>query len=250
MNKRNIALIMLILVFMSMYLGFSQTRNKSIGRINFILGDKQDIKVHHPGFRNWLRARLYSPVYDGDRLKTLSESRCEIKMNQKGVIRIGENADFTLKPASPGRKSSSVLRKGRLWASLKGLFNRRRFQIRTPTAVCSVRGTIYRIDADSSTKVLVYDGSVDVGPLSFADDDSTKQQLQQQQPLLRKPTQIPGPSQVPGPFEVSLEDWVRIVAGQQIEVRADGKYHKSKIDNNVDADDEWVKWNKTRDKVE
>jgi len=248
MNKKSIIVFVLIVIFTSIFLGFSQTRNKSIGRINFILGDKQDIRVHHPGFRNWLSARLYSPVYDGDRLKTLSESRCEIKMNQKGVIRIGENADFTLKPAAPGKKSSSVLRKGRLWASIKGLFNRRRFQIRTPTAVCSVRGTIYRIDADSSTKVAVYDGSVDVGPLSFAEDSSTKPQ--QQQSIVRKPTQVPGPTQIPGPFEVSLEDWVRIVAGQQIEVRADGKYHKSKIDKNVDAEDEWVKWNKSRDKVE
>ncbi len=250
MKKKNIIIVILIVIFTSIFLGFSQTRNKSIGRINFILGNKQDIKVHHPGFRNWLGARLYSPVYDGDRLKTLSESRCEIKMNQKGTIRIGENADFTLKPAAPGKKSSSVLRKGRLWASIKGLFNKRRFQIRTPTAVCSVRGTIYRIDADSSTKVLVYDGSVDVGPLSFAEDDSTQQKPRQQQQPLRKPTQISGPTQVPGPFEVSLEDWVRIVAGQQIEVRADGKYHKSKINNNVDAEDEWVKWNKSRDRVE
>jgi len=212
-----------------------------------MLGDKQDIKVHHPGYTSWLNARLFSPIYNGDRLKTLSESRCEIKLNKKGVIRIGENADFTLKPAAPGRTSNSVLRKGRLWASIKGLFNRKRFQIRTPTAVCSVRGTIYRIDADSSTKVLVYDGAVDVGPLSFANEDSAR--LQQQQPKIQKPFEIPGPTQVPGPFEVSLEEWVRIVAGQQIEVRADGKYYKSKIDENVDADDAWVKWNKQRDEM-
>ena len=170
-------------------------------------------------------------------------------MKGKGVIRIGENADFTLNPPAPGKKSTSVLRKGRFWASIKGLFHRRRFQIRTPTAVCSVRGTIYRIDADSSTKVLVYDGSVDVGPLSFAEDDSTQKQPSQQQSQVRKPIQVPGPTQVPGPFEVSLEDWVQIVAGQQIEVRADGKYYKTDIDKNVDLDDEWVKWNKQRDEL-
>lgn len=248
MNRKHIGIIVLIVMFTSLLVGFSQRNTKPVGRINFILGDKQDVKVHHPGFRNWLSPRLYSPVYDGDRLQTQSESRCEIKMKEKGTIRIGENADFTLKPPEPGKKRSSILRKGRLWASVKGLFSRSRFQIRTPTAVCSVRGTIYRIDTDSSTKVLVYDGSVDVGPLSFAYDDSTSAQ-RQQQPGVRKPVQVPGPTQVPGPFEVSLEDWVQIVAGQQIEVRADGKYHKTEIDKNVDADDEWVKWNKQRDEI-
>ena len=248
MKTKSIGKIILILSFAFIILGFSQTKNKSIGRINFILGNKQDVNVHHPGFRNWLNARLYSPVYNGDRLTTLTESRCEIKLNEKGTIRIGENADFTLRPAAPGKKSSSILRKGRLWASITGLFNRKRFQIRTPTAVCSVRGTIYRIDADSSTKVLVYNGSVDVGPLSFADDDSTNQQMQQ--PKIQKPFEVPGPTQVPGPFEVSLDQWVRIVAGQQIEVRADGKYYNSKINENVDSEDAWVKWNKERDQVE
>jgi hypothetical protein len=49
---------------------------------------------------------------------------------------------------------------------------------------------------------------------------------------------------------VSLDQWVRIVAGQQIEVRADGKYYKSKIDNQIDQKDDWVAWNRQRDGVE
>lgn len=50
--------------------------------------------------------------------------------------------------------------------------------------------------------------------------------------------------------EVSLDQWVRIVAGQQIEVRADGKYYQSKINNQLDQQDDWVAWNRQRDGVE
>jgi hypothetical protein len=49
---------------------------------------------------------------------------------------------------------------------------------------------------------------------------------------------------VPGSFEVSRDQWIQIVAGQQIEVKADGKDYKSKIDQQSDQEDEWVKWNR------
>ena len=226
-------------------MGFKLSDNQPVGKVNFLLGEINDVKVHRQGETSWRSARLFTPVYNGDRFRTLSESRCEIKLQEKGLIRIGENADFTYKQDPKQGKSSSLLKSGRLWASVKGLFSRQKFLIRTPTAVCSVRGTIYRIDADSSTKILVYDGAVDVGPVWMAPDDSSQTGQQRQRTL--QPVEVQGPTEVPGPFEVSLEQWVRIVAGYQIEVRADGKYNKTEIDQSTDTEDEWVKWNKIRD---
>ncbi len=225
-------------------LGFVRTDTPPIGRINFILGDQNDILVHYKNSPRWQRARLYSPVYDGTRFKTYKESRCEIKLGKKGIIRIGENADLVLRYNPKKKTNKSVLNKGRFWASLKGFFNRGSFLIRTPTAVCAVRGTVYRIDADSTTKISVYDGKVDVGPAWFADADSVRQAPRQKSLQVYE---VPGPTEVPGPFEVSLEQWIQIVAGYQIEVRADGKYYKSKIDTTQDKDDDWVNWNLQRD---
>ncbi|OQX95595.1 hypothetical protein B6I21_04580 [candidate division KSB1 bacterium 4572_119] len=243
--KKSVFFLMIIsLIFM---IGFVRSDKKSIGKVNFVLGGRGDIKVNHQGQRTWSNARLFSPVYNGDRFRTLSESRCEIRLAKKGTIRIGENADFTFKHDPITGKGNSTLKKGRFWASIKGLFKQNRFQIRTPTAVCSIRGTIYRIDADSSTKVLVYDGAVDVGPAWMGEDDSTKNT--RQTPRFQKPVEVQGPTVVPGPFEVTLDQWVRIVAGYQIEVRADGKYNKTKIDKNTDQEDDWVKWNKQRDVI-
>jgi hypothetical protein len=99
------------------------------------------------------------------------------------------------------------------------------------------------MEADSTTRVAVYDGQVDVGPTQ-----NLQQQLQQQrQP--GAPVQVPGPTQVPGPFQVSLEQWVRLVEGYQMEVRNNGRYAKTKIDSTAEAQLDWIRWNKERDRL-
>ena len=246
MKTTSIGKILLVTFFVSLIMGFAFSGKKSIGKINFILGTRGDIKVYHSDFKNWLDARLFSPVYHGDHFKTLSESRCEIKLEDRSTIRIGENADFVLNKNDLAAENNSVLKKGSIWANIKQLFRKGGFKIRTPTAVCAVRGTIYRIDADSSTKVSVYKGTVDVGPVWMAQGDSKINKP----PIYDKPHEVPGPTEVPGPFEVTLDQWVKIVAGQQIEIRSDGKYYKSKINTQADDKNDWVKWNKMRDSME
>ena len=226
--------------------GFIPAKKSSIGKINFILGGKNDVAIIRSGMSNWQEAKLYSSIYKGDRIKTSKESRCETKLYDQSVIRIGENTTFIFKDDKLNNNFSTEIKKGRLWANIRKISRRTKFQVRTPTAVCSIRGTIYRIDADSSTKVMVYRGAVDVGPLWAVKSDSTQPGGQR---TIKAPYEVPGPTQVPGPFEVTLDQWVRIVAGYQIEVRNDGKYYKSKINNQADEQDDWVMWNKQRDGI-
>ena len=227
--------------------GFVRMDSQSIGKINFILGGQDDIRILRAGKSDWQNARLYSSIYNGDQIKTQAETRCETKLNDRSIIRIGENTTFSFAADQLEKNVTAEIKAGRVWANIRKLSIRNNFQIKTPTAVCAVRGTIYRIDADSTTKVMVYQGSVDVGPLWAVKNDTAQSR---EQKTFQPPHQVQGPVQVPGPFEVSLEQWVRIVAGQQIEVRADGKYYKSKIDNQHDQKDDWVAWNRQRDGME
>jgi hypothetical protein len=223
-------------------------KNDPIGKINFILGSPGDVRLVRAGSAAWENARLYGTIYNGDQLKTAHESRCEIKLTEnRGLIRIGENTNFVFQQDQLANKFNSELSKGRIWANIRHVGQKGQFQLKTPTAVCAIRGTIYRIDADSTTRVLVYQGTVDVGPLWAVKPDSSHPG---EPGILRQPFEVPGPTQVPGPFEVSLEQWVRIVAGQQIEIRLDGKYHKRPIDQQSDNNDDWVQWNKRRDGLE
>jgi hypothetical protein len=235
-----------LLAIMAFIYGFIPTGRTSIGTINFILGKSDDVTIMRAGQSAWESAKLYSPIYNGDQIRTNKESRCETKLSARGIIRIGENTTFTFHENQLNKNFNAEVITGRFWANIQKLTRRSNFMVRTPTAVCSIRGTIYRIDADSSTKVMVYQGSVDVGPLWAVKTDTSSGK---QQGIRQPPFEVPGPTQVPGPFEVSLEQWVRIVAGQQIEVRPDGKYYKSKIDQRLDQEDDWVKWNRQRDGI-
>ena len=55
---------------------------------------------------------------------------------------------------------------------------------------------------------------------------------------------------MPGPYEVSLEDWIKLVEGWQINVRKDGKYSLFEFDKTADGELDFVKWNKERDTKE
>jgi len=247
MNASIIYKCVMLTILFSLISGFVSPDHNSIGKINFILGGSNEVTIMRAGQSNWEDVQLYSSIYNGDQIKTNKESRCETKLNDKSVIRIGENTTFTFQKNKLNKNFNAEIKKGRLWANIRRLSRRTKFQVRTPTAVCSIRGTIYRIDTDLTTKVMVYQGSVDVGPLWAVRNDtsSTKEQK-----IYHPPHEVPGPTQVPGPFEVSLDQWIRIAAGQQIEVRPDGKYHKSKINKQIDSKDEWVRWNKQRDEFE
>jgi ferric-dicitrate binding protein FerR (iron transport regulator) len=187
-------------------------------------------------------------VRRGDRIKTAKEARCEIKLNDGSVIRIGENSDFDFQQSNLSKSTRQVeagLSFGKIWAVVTKWANPKdQFTVKSPTAVCAVRGTIYRMEADSTTRVAVYDGQVDVGPT-----DDLRRQLQQQQRPLGPPQRIPGPTQVPGPYQVSLEQWERLVQGYQIEVRNNGRYAKTQIDSTAEAQVDWIRWNQERDRL-
>ena len=216
-----------------------------IGSVTFLLGGPNDIQIQHAGQTGWEAAKLKMPILDGDYLKSAAESRCEVKLIDGTVVRIGENTSFQFTQVNIKEKQRQVkaeVQSGQVWVNLpKEKSSKNSFQIKAPTAVCAVRGTIYRVDADSTTKCVVYDGVVAVGPVNMWGKPvpRTTKSLQ--------PYPVQGPSQVPGPYQVSLEQWQQIVKGYQIVVRQDGKYAKEKIDEKKDADLDWVRWNKEQD---
>lgn len=232
----------LIGIFVSSHV-FSAEKN--IGNISFIIGSTSDVQIKQKDKTSWQAAKLKMDVKNADKIRTQKESRCEIKLLEGSVLRIGESSEFEFTDATVAKspkKVNATLLKGKMWSNIVNLKSKsENFQVKTPTAVCAVRGTIYRIDADSSTTLLVYDGEVDVGPASFWTMPPSSE------PTIAPPSEVPGPTEVPGPYEVSLDEWVRIVQGYQIIVRPDGKYAKSRFNAASDNQLDWVKWNKERD---
>ena len=219
-----------------------------IGEISFILGEVTIISADSAAEKT---AEISTCIRTGDKILTSEESRCEIRMYDDSVIRLGENSEFdvnevTVKEKTLGGKAK--LKKGSLWNNLIKLkTGDRSIKVKTPTSVMAVRGTVFRVDAqsESSTSVMVYEGAVDVRLSEEIEKTVRETQMSAPGP----PTRVDGPSEVPGPYEVTLDEWKQIVAGMQIDVRNDGKYHHFEFDRAADSQNAWVKWNQERDRL-
>lgn len=220
------------------------------GKVTFPL---RDVQVQSNSEGVWKAATMNHEVFVNDVIKTAGKSRVEITLNGGGKFRVGENSEVLLTKATITglqKDFGATVTKGQVWVAAKAAFGEKKnVQVRTPTAVAAIRGTKYRVVADTEeSSVLVYEGEVDVNWAQAA--DQSQQGAQAGQPTQIKigpPTEVAAPDTVPGPYEVSLEDWITLVEGMQINVRADGKYSMFEFNQTSDAELEFVRWNKERD---
>ena len=224
------------------------------GKISFPLGIVES-KTSSEG--SWSKVGLNQDMFVGDFLKTAAKSRAEITLRGGGKLRVGENTELELTRARiEGLKKDfgATVSKGQVWVAARAAFGEtKNVSIRTPTAVAAIRGTTYRAVADSAmSSILLYDGAVDVISGSAADEAGEDQQGGGGGGgfAIGAPQEVAAPEQVPGPFEVSLDDWIRLVAGMQVNVRADGRYELFEFDREADAQLEFVRWNMERDSLD
>ena len=244
------------LLLVSTFLFSDISAQKEFGKISLPLGR---VQVQKGGTGEFKRAMPRMSIQEKDIVKTLAKSRCEITLVGGGKLRIGENSELEITEANvkPMEKNfGATLKKGDAWVAAKAAFGEKKnVAVRTPTAVAAIRGTTYRAKAgNDESSVLVYDGKVDVNAASNVNEARDQQRRQGFQPQGGAPrfklgpvTEIQAPTQVAGPYEVSLEDWVSLVEGMQINVRKDGKYSMFKFDQDEDDGLDFVKWNKELD---
>jgi len=231
---------------------------KQFGKISLPLGK---VEVQTSGADLWEKAKPNRPVFEGDVVRTATKSRAEITLKGGGKIRLGENSELELNEANvkPMEKNfKAKLKKGNVFVSAKAAFGEKKnVQLRMPTAVAAIRGTKYRASAgDDESEVLVYNGKVDVNAAKNVIDErqDKRKSLAPGETPTGKPkftlapvTELKAPTQVSGPYEVTLEEWVTLAEGMQINVRKDGKYHMFEFDQAKDGDVDFVKWNKELD---
>jgi len=236
------------------------TAGKQFGKISLPLGK---VEVQPSGSDSWEKAKPNRPVFEGDVIRTAAKSRAEISLKGGGKIRLGEKTELELNEANvkPMTKNfKAKLKKGNVFVSAKAAFGEKKnIQLRTPTAVAAIRGTKYRAKAgDDESEVLVYNGKVDVNAAkNVIDERKDKRKSFAPGAPTGKPkftlgpvTEIKAPTQVSGPYEVTLEEWVTLAEGMQINVRKDGKFHMFEFDQSKDGDLDFVQWNKELDAAE
>ncbi len=127
-----------------------------------------DVEVKAADSSGWHRIKGELPLEQGDVIKTSGDSVAEMYLDDKGAFSLGRNTELGL--SSLDQENSSIsLRLGTIVAKIKHFLDeKQRFEVRTPSAVCAVRGTEFAVEysqLDKVSSVGVFDeGSVAVTP--------------------------------------------------------------------------------------
>ena len=122
----------------------------------FITGD---VQVKRTGESAFAELKVNDMLYAGDNIKTAAASRAGLVTKAGAEVRLNENSSFEI--SSQGKLRDMLnLSVGQLWTRM--LHKMAKINVRTPSAVCAVRGTEADIEQRSLLTVKVYEGHVDV----------------------------------------------------------------------------------------
>jgi hypothetical protein len=207
----------------------------------------------------WAKLKVGDSVYGGQMIRTAKKSRVEIVLADDSVIRLGSMSKVKINEAlykQGASQFSAKMFRGKAYAVASKLVGGdSKFEVTTSNAVAGVRGTTFRIDSkqDKSTVVRVYTGAVAVSnaPIYAKPGKPKETGGKFQMPKQGVKPGGPGRVEVSGPQEVTKKEWEEFVAKamQEVRVAANGKLSEPvAFDSEADAADEWVAWNKSRDK--
>lgn len=118
--------------------------------------------VKSPGAPVWGEISINRVVNPGDELVTRDNARVTLTFDDGSRIEIGPKSTFILEAAAP-EESRSRISIGWMKSFVTKALNRR-FAVKTPTAVCSVRGTEFDVNVrqDGNTQVNLFQGQLGV----------------------------------------------------------------------------------------
>lgn len=164
------------------------------------------------------KASLSMVIYEGDIIDTSDNTKVEIKLDDGSIVRISSNTSMVLsnfREDESKRETFIRVILGRIWLNVIKIFGKEsKFKIETPVVIAAVKGTVYRadIEKDGKTNINVYDGVVSVRKTEESE-------------------------------EVELNKLEGIIA------LSDKLLEKKPFDEKDDEKDEWIRWNKSRDKL-
>jgi hypothetical protein len=118
-----------------------------------------EVSVLPKGKTEGVPAAAGMPVAEGDEVWTASDGRAELALSADGIIELGANTQLTVSGLK-GENTSFMLDLGSFVARLRWEnLQKRRLEVRTPTAVAAVRGTEFGLEVqeDGETSVAVFD---------------------------------------------------------------------------------------------
>ena len=118
--------------------------------------------------KKWVAATVAMDVNEGDRIKTGSDGRIELAMQDDSRLTIGNNTEmeitrFLLDKDNNKRSATVFLVKGKLRGVVAKFAGRTDMKVKTPTAVAGVKGTDFIVMNEGKANILFgQEGSVEV----------------------------------------------------------------------------------------
>ncbi|PKM98989.1 MAG: hypothetical protein CVU79_00275 [Elusimicrobia bacterium HGW-Elusimicrobia-3] len=123
---------------------------------------KGTVEYQKAGTTEWKAVKAPYMLEMGDQIKTGRKSKAEIYIKYGAKVRLGADTQFVLTKVSAEANAVDVLR-GKMYAWVRK-FKGRGFAVRTPTAVCAVRGTTFGVEVAPGGQSVwdLFDGLVEI----------------------------------------------------------------------------------------
>ncbi len=191
-------------------------------------------RVRKPGSEGWLKVEESAIISAGDSVKTLANSRAEVRLTDNNTVRIGSSTTIGIADSA-----EITLESGEIWMVVGQVDRILSMKIKSPVTIAEIREAAARfsVGQDGSTEIKVYDGQIDlkilpvtVDPESAASDSASYEAADTL-------------DAVTGEKEVLLEADRKIIVTSGGEIVFQGAFD---IDD-LDEDNDWVRWNMARD---
>ena len=139
---------------------------RPIGRITKLKGAAM---VVHNGRE--LKARVGRSLYEKDVVKTQRGARLRITLKDNSIVSVDENstidlAEYKFEPQKKRRRAFFNMMSGkiRVFANRLAGYKTKSFRVKTPTAICGVRGTVFMIEIVNNVATIItcFDSQVQV----------------------------------------------------------------------------------------
>ncbi len=184
-----------------------------------IFKSKGNVECLKKGASGWIPVEAPYMLGEGDQVKTGPKAMADIYIKYGSKIRLAADTAFTVSKVAPEGNTVEVMR-GKLTAWIRH-FTGRAFTVRTPSAVCAVRGTVFGVEVSKSG-----DATWDLfkGAVQISDNQNRTADLMAGQRLsvardagiTAQPTAIPADVKVPGEPAKTKEEKQEIKAEEAV----------------------------------
>jgi hypothetical protein len=106
-------------------------------------------------------AHVGTRVTPGSTIRTQANGRVELQFDDRSILRLDHSSQIQILSAPTERGVMVAL--GKIWAKVQSIVGVSKFQVKTPTVVAGVRGTIIRAEViDGEAEVAVDEGEVEI----------------------------------------------------------------------------------------